>query len=281
MLKSYGGGKLSVIGEVECCLTRGNYTAKAILQVQKGAPVDLLLGTNILPQLGFSFQQIKSDRHSIELLTLSGDTPQPSRQTDAEQVTDTNPKDLGESGHTVNSDPSTKKVAVVKLVQITRLPAHHSKLVCVAVDCNTALDTTLLFEPELAQLHKSGVTMCDSLIDNGEMATMVIQNRGVEPVLLDKGYVVGHVESASTVKPSMDEDCQTGQETNVIDEASVLRDPLEPSVKAVRGSLRMEQLCESLNLGGVSLHEKEQLELTELVKEYSELFALDSSDIAC
>ena len=233
MLKSYGGGELSVIGEVECCLTRGNYTAKAILQVQKGAPVDLLLGTDTLPQLGFSFQQIESDGHSIELLTLSGDTPQPSGQTDAEQVTDTNPKDLGESGHTVNSDPSTKKVAVVKLVQTTRLPAHHSKLVRVAVNRNTALDTTLLFEPELAQLHKRGVTMCDSLIDNGEIATMVIQNRDMEPVILDKGYVVGHVESASTVKPSMDEDCQTGQETNVIDEASVLQDPLEPSVKAV------------------------------------------------
>ena len=141
-------------------------------------------------------------------------------------------------------------------MQTTPLPAHHSKLVHVAVDCNTALDTTLLFEPELAQLHKRGVTMCDSLIDNGEMATMVIQNRGMEPVILDKGCVVGHVGSASTVKPSMDEDCQTGPETNVIDEANVLQDPLEPSVKAVRGSLRMEQLRESLNLGRVGLHEQ-------------------------
>ena len=99
-------------------------------------------------------------------------------------------KDLGESGHTVNPDPSTKKVAVVKLVQTTRLPAHHSKLVRVAINRNAALDTTLLFEPELAQLHKRGVTMCDSLIDNSEMATMVI---------LDRNYVVGHVELASTV----------------------------------------------------------------------------------
>ena len=73
----------------------------------------------------------------------------------------------------------------------------------------------------------------------------------------------------------MDEDCQAEQETNAIDGASVLQDLLEPSVKAIQGSLRMEQLRESLNLGGVSLHEKEQLELTELVKEYSELFALD------
>ena len=56
MLKSYGG---------------------AISQVQKGAPIDLLLGNDTLPQLGFSFQQIESDGHSIELLTLSGDILSP------------------------------------------------------------------------------------------------------------------------------------------------------------------------------------------------------------
>ena len=48
LLKNYGGGELNIVGEVECCLTRSNYTVKALLQVQKGAPVDLLLGTDTL-----------------------------------------------------------------------------------------------------------------------------------------------------------------------------------------------------------------------------------------
>ena len=223
MLRSYGGGELNVIGEVECCLTRSSYTAKAILQVQKGAPVDLLLGTDTLPQLGFSFQQIESDGHTIELLPGFDDTPnpKPSGQINTEQVIDVTSKDLGESRQTVHPDPPTEKVAVVKLVRTTRLPAHHSKLVQVAVDHNAAFDSTLLFEPDLTQLHKSGITMCDALIDNGKMATMVIHNRGVEPIVLDKGCMVGHAETASTIKLPMDKDCQLGQETDVVDNARV------------------------------------------------------------
>ena len=209
-------------------------------------------------------------------MTGFDDTPKPSRQINAEQIIDADSKDL-DVLYTLT--PPTEKVAVVKLVQTIHLPAHHSKLVHVTVDHNAALDTTLLFELDLTQLHKSGVTMCDALINKGKMATLVIQNRGVEPVILDKGHVVGHAESASTIRLPMDEDCQMGQETDVVDDVSVTRDPLEPSVKAVQGLLRMEQLCGSLNLGGASLHEEEQLELTELVKKYSELFALSSSEL--
>ena len=74
LLKSYGGDELNIVSEVEYCLTRGNCTVKAILQVQKGALVDLLLGTDTLPRLGFSFQQIESSGHSVELLLGSNDT---------------------------------------------------------------------------------------------------------------------------------------------------------------------------------------------------------------
>ena len=58
-LKNYGGGELHIVSEVECCLTRGDYTVKALLQVQKGVPIDLLLGTDTLPGLGFSFYRRK------------------------------------------------------------------------------------------------------------------------------------------------------------------------------------------------------------------------------
>ena len=76
---------------------------KGILQVQKGALVDLSLGTDALSKLGFSFQQIKSDGHSVELLSKSDDIGKPS-----DQVLADNSSDLDESGHTVL--PTTKKV---------------------------------------------------------------------------------------------------------------------------------------------------------------------------
>ena len=225
-LRSYGGGELNIVSEVECYLTRGNDTVKAILQVQKGALVDLLLGTDTPSKLGFSFQQIDSDGHSVELLSKSDDI-----------------------GHTVL--PTTEKVAIVKLLQTARLPAHHSKLVRVAVDHDAALGFTLLFELNLPQLHNRGVTMSDALIDNDKVATMIIQNRGVEPVILDQGCVMGYAHSTSMT--------------------NLPKDHLESSVKAIQGSVRMEQLCESLNIKGVELHQGEQSKLIELVEEYSEL----------
>ena len=256
-LRSYGGGELNIVSEVECCLTRGNYTVKAILQVQKGAPVDLLLGTDTLSKLGFSFQQIESDGHSVELLSKSDDIGKPS-----DQVLADNSSDLGESGHTVL--PTPEKVAIVKLLQTARLPAHHSKLVRVAVDHEADLGSTLLFEPNLPQLHNKGVTMSDALIDNDKVATMIIQNRGVEPVILDQGCVMGYAHSTSMMKLPKDEDCH-----------------LESSVKTIQGSVRMEQLCESLNIKGVELHQGEQSKLMELVEKYSELFALSSTELGC
>ena len=104
-----------------------------------------------------------------------------------------NSSDLGESGHTV------------KLLQTARLPAHHSKLVRVAVDHEADLGSTLLFEPNLPQLHNKGVTMSDALIDNDKVATMIIQNRGVEPVILDQGCVMGYAHSTSMMKLPKDE----------------------------------------------------------------------------
>ena len=56
---------------------------------------------------------------------------------------------------------------------------------------------------------------------------------------------------------------------------------LEPSVRAVQGPVRMKQLCKSLNIKEVGLHQEEQSRLIELVEEYSQLFALSSAELGC
>ena len=49
---------------------------------------------------------------------------------------------------------------------------------------------------------------------------------------------------------------------------------------AIQGSLRIEQLHKSLDIGDNSrLPKEEQLTLGELVEEYSELFAVSSSEL--
>ena len=53
-LRNYGGSKLTIVSQVKCKLTCNAQSIETVLQVQKGAAEDLLLGTDVLPRLGFS-----------------------------------------------------------------------------------------------------------------------------------------------------------------------------------------------------------------------------------
>ena len=92
-----------------------------VLQVQKGAPVGLLLGTDILSHLGFKFSRLEKDEELTDLLVKA------------------------KSG--------------------------------------------------LSTLVTKGVTMSDGLVDAEKTVTLVIRNQGVEPVLLEEGKVIGHLQS--------------------------------------------------------------------------------------
>lgn len=67
ILRSYSGGELKIISQVQCRVARGNREVNAILQVQKEAPVDLLLGTDILSQLRCVLTQLGQE-HAEDLL---------------------------------------------------------------------------------------------------------------------------------------------------------------------------------------------------------------------
>ena len=45
-LQNYGGGKVNLVREIEVTLKRASFKTKATIQVQAGALVDLLLGTD-------------------------------------------------------------------------------------------------------------------------------------------------------------------------------------------------------------------------------------------
>ena len=89
-------------------LSRGKHVLEGVVQIQKGAPVELLIGTDAQPQ------------------TSPGDT--------ATDLFNGKKWDLSES-RTVSTPPveATRAVSpkfpVVNLINVTRLPARHSKLV--------------------------------------------------------------------------------------------------------------------------------------------------------
>ena len=52
-VNNYGSGEVNIVGQLPVSLKLGDKEYHAIILVQKGATVDLLLGTDLLTQLGF------------------------------------------------------------------------------------------------------------------------------------------------------------------------------------------------------------------------------------
>ena len=67
-LQNYGGGRLELIRQTSIILTRNGHTTCAIVQVQKDAPVELLLGSDTLPQLGFALLEMDLGETGVDLL---------------------------------------------------------------------------------------------------------------------------------------------------------------------------------------------------------------------
>ena len=54
-LRSYSGEALPMVKQAHVCLSRGRYTVDTCVQVQMDAPVQVLLGTDMQPSLGFTW----------------------------------------------------------------------------------------------------------------------------------------------------------------------------------------------------------------------------------
>ena len=66
-LKSYGGEELNLVGQLEAALCYEDCLMTATIQLQKNAPVELLLGTDLRPQLGFAFLAKVNDQ-TVDML---------------------------------------------------------------------------------------------------------------------------------------------------------------------------------------------------------------------
>ena len=288
-LCSYGGAELEVVGQSTCCLLKRKFSINVVLQIQKGAPVELLLGTDVLPQLGFSLTQCGAD-HSIptDLLHTQPHTTPNDAGTDQQET-----RGLAEGGtipflQTADTAPP----AVVKLMQATRLPARHSKMVRIKIEGPCA-DGTCLFEPELQSLGERGLSMADAVVGVGDGGglTMVVTNQGTAPVRLEVGEVLGELQPASVVlEGGLADGKETESETHVGAAPSTAGEEQQTEespqkithIVAVQGRSRRErgkQLSEALRLENTDLPQEELNQLRSLVEEFGELFALDSSEL--
>ena len=71
VLQNYSGDKLRVVRQIKVTLSRSGHSARAIIQVQKGAPAKLLVGTDLLSKLGYYFIQALEESNNCNTLDAS------------------------------------------------------------------------------------------------------------------------------------------------------------------------------------------------------------------
>ena len=64
-----GGQRLGIVQQVKVRIARPGCAVEAVVQVQNGAPINLLIGTD-LPRLGFIFLQMELNGEDLDLLQL-------------------------------------------------------------------------------------------------------------------------------------------------------------------------------------------------------------------
>ena len=67
-LQNYGGDELSIVRQLTAVISRKDHSCEATVLVQKNAPLDLLVGTDLQAQLGFLFLQTETDGTAMDLL---------------------------------------------------------------------------------------------------------------------------------------------------------------------------------------------------------------------
>ena len=58
------------MGKIQCEVSCGDYSTETVIKVQKDAPVDMLLGTDLQHLLGFALMQLNDSEPKVNLLPL-------------------------------------------------------------------------------------------------------------------------------------------------------------------------------------------------------------------
>ena len=242
MLKSYSGDALNVVAQLPMTLGQGDQKVSSVVLIQKGAPHDLLIGTDLQPALGFVLTVRKSGNQ--ETVLLGG------RKLDSLQ-----------SGETEGSSKSLESdTVVVKLLTATKLPAGHRKLVRAKVD-GWFPDSLALFTP---MTESSELKIADSAVqaDDKGCLKLIVENSGCCHMELEEGMRLGTLEEAEQV--------DTWEEP----EPKALVSAIASS-QSDRGVNLLEQLDLQIN----HLSAEQKLQLTNLITNYTDVFALNSQEL--
>ena len=244
-LRSYGGGKLDIIAQLSVTVRSGMHCKEAVVLVQKEAPVDLLLGTDLQPHLGFQLLQRSIGGTTVELL--------PSPETDVQ-------------GTPANDD--YQQPPVVRLLHGTQLPARHARVVRVQVNA-LPLDSAHLFASAHDSLQELGLDAEEGLVkvEDDHTMTVVLQNPGDVTIHLQGEDIVGALYPVHEPSAVARLESVTGPDVGQV------------SAQRSNKTERTERLQEALNLEESRLTPEELMQLSQLIEDYDDVFAMDDFEL--
>ena len=275
-LRSYGGPELNLVGQISLTLTRGEYEFEAVVQIQKEAPIDLLVGTDVLPHLGFAViersQGVARNLFKSETPTVLG-SDLSDLETAAPLVT---PCEI------VHHDQSNEKAlrGEVHLLQAVRIPARHQKVVKARVSPFHIVDD-IIFEPHSEFRDCQSISVAESLVkpDTSGCFSVILSNATHVTTRLEKESIIGHVSPADLAVDKCDD-----IKPKELGEIALTQADTELEVTP---SQRLQQLLQQTGLDPKfaskppTLSKAQASQLRELLIEYQYLFALDSSELGC
>ena len=219
-LQNYGGQRLGIVQQIKVGIARPGCSVEAVIQVHQDAPTHLLIGTDLLPQLGFIFLQTEIEGEDVDLLwgeqsrTMRAD-PVPGGVAPSPPTSE--PEELP------NQTQPTHPPGEVCLIQATRLPARHMKTVRGKVRGFTE-KSLALFEPEVESLQEKGLSMSEATTqpDGDSCVTLIIQNDSHEPTKCWERCIPASPQSIAEEVCLHPDDCResTGPRINQIQSAA-------------------------------------------------------------
>ena len=173
-LKSYSDDQLNIIAQLPLTLKQRDYEVSSIILIQKYAPNNLLILTDLQPTLGFSLIVKKSAKQETMLLE----------------------ENLQGSDTAVEPQESDSRVA--HLLTAVKLPARHQKLI--KARAGEWLSKGLaLFTPTVTEL---GVADAMVQVEADQCFTLIVENRGPCHMELEKNMLLGALKDAAQITSS-------------------------------------------------------------------------------
>ena len=266
-IRNFGGGRVNVLSQVTVDINRGSYQCRATILVQKGSTIELLLGTDLLTKLGFDLVKTSQEGKLTSLLS-NFEYTQSEKKSERKDLLTPSPVRLPPESKT-SGDREGKLLEVdnhyvtVKLLQAVKIPARHSKLVRAQAK-NSEVNHPVLFEEKKGENKNLSMTMCVTEVDKDKKLVVAIENYGLQPVVLEEGFEIGHLEPIQLISE--------GTETCTLAAAEAEQTGQDfPEVNH-----RSDELLSQLDLE-VSLTEEEKGKLRNLVE--FNVFAKDLSEL--